>query len=56
MTRYWLSWVKMVEILPLAEGVVEGVVDGLRQDAEAGGGVAVDGELLLQAGRRASRW
>ena len=28
--------------LPLAEGVVEGVVDHLRRDAQARGGVAVD--------------
>ena len=29
----------------LAEGVVERVVDGRRRDAEAGGGVAIDGEI-----------
>src|SRR6266849_1240081 len=35
--------------LALAEGVVQGVVDGLGEDAETGGGVAVDDERGLEA-------
>jgi hypothetical protein len=35
--------------LPLAEGVVQGVVDHLRRDAEPRGGVAVDRQGRLQA-------
>ena len=35
--------------LPLAEGVIEGVVDQLRGDAQARGGVAVDHQRGLQA-------
>ncbi len=35
--------------LPLAEGIVEGVVEWLRGDAEARGGVAVDDEHGVQA-------
>ena len=42
---------KMVGDLPLAEGVVERVVEHLRRDAEARGGVAVDGERELEPGR-----
>src|SRR5438445_8921646 len=36
--------------LPLAESVVERVVDGLREDPEARGAVAIDDQRLLQAG------
>ncbi len=39
----------MVEILALAEGVVEGVVDGLHRHAEPAGGLAVDLDERAQA-------
>ena len=48
-TRYWLDCVKIVEIEPLAERVVQRVVDRGRRDAEAAGGRAVDVDVRLQA-------
>ena len=42
--------------LPLAVGVVEGLVDRGRRDAEARGRVAVDHQRGLQALRPAGRW
>ena len=42
--------------LPLAEGVVERVVDHLRRDAEPRRGVAVDDERAPAARRSAGRW
>ena len=48
-TWYWFSCVYIVETGPLAEGVVERVVDHLRRDAEARRGAPVDRERRLEA-------
>ena len=42
--------------LALAEGVVERVVDRLRSDAEARGGIAIDDQIRSPSRRSAGRW
>ena len=48
-TRYWLDWVKMVEMMRWPKAVIERIVDRGRGDAEARRGVAVHHQIGRQA-------